>query len=123
LGKKISNEKFSGLKAIEYCENRTTGNYSDWKSPTKNQLETLIDKSCETINENCSSKWINKIFDVEKEQISGWTTGGLWTSTEVTKSKSHTNHFYYLIGDTGKVRGYGYKDALMSQNYVICVRK
>ncbi|MGK5090932.1 DUF1566 domain-containing protein [Deltaproteobacteria bacterium TL4] len=88
--------------ALTYCEGLTLGGRTDWRLPSKNELQSIVDYSV-------YSPAINSTYFPNTKSSNYWSS---------TTSASYTSYAWYVYFYNGYVDGY-YKT---NTNYVRCVR-
>jgi hypothetical protein len=92
-------KKLSFYEGEEYCKNLIIENYSNWRLPTKEELESIMDKT--KFNPAIKDNFVNT-----------GTKDWYWTSSEIL-NKAYIVLFY---------RGYTNIDDKSNKHFIRCVR-
>lgn len=97
-------DKMRWNQAVGYCKSLELGSYSDWRLPSKQELDGLIDKK-----RNVPSI---------SEEFQNTISYRYWTSTTNTTSRRDTSRAWYVNFS------YGHKDSFSKEDiyHVRCVR-
>jgi len=92
-------------RAIEYCKNLSLKGFKDWKLPTSEHYETIIDKT-----RRKEQPMINKAFKYTKRDAY-WTSDRTWV-------RNFGKYGYYVLFKSGTI----YYQNRTYEKYVRCVR-
>lgn len=92
--------RINHLEAVSYCKNLKLAGFNDWRLPTLNELETIVDK-------NKYKPSINQVFQN--------TTIGFYWSSDIVKGLSSAWYVRFDFGRIGNI-------TTTSKNYARCVR-
>jgi len=106
-------------KAVQYCEESKTGDFEDWRLPSKEELESFMDYACqpEKLGANCKGAWTNIVFDSPKWGLEKFGVYGLWSSTQGSKD----GNYAYVLHTSKGIIGDAYKPLGITFS-VRCVR-
>ncbi len=74
-------------KAVEYCEQLSLGGYTNWRLPSKDECEYIVDKTRE------DEKMINKAFQYVIQE-------GYWTSSRTWRSFGRYGYYFHIKSGT-----------------------
>jgi hypothetical protein len=104
--KKPSDKKMYFQESLTYCDTLTTGGFSDWRLPTRIELESLVNAG-----KNSPAEWLNS------QGFSGLQADYFWSATPYALWPS--SWAWYVDFYNGDLHGVDQKN----RNYVLAVRQ